>query len=127
MPYQVYMPVVEGEAPGRNTIPNPTGHANGTAMVVKDGLYVISEGVAGGNVTGPSSSVSGHIAVFDNTSGTLLRDGGTLFQLLATFMTPGSLLYKNNLGAVVTLPAGNPGEMLTMGTDGLPAWAPSQP
>lgn len=292
MPYQVFMPVVEGEAPGRNTIPNPTGHANGTAMVVKDGVYVSSltpplegsgssgtialwgedntltesiliqsealvtvdgtlfantdvrsigdihaggvlisdsdvlaqsglifgrtvqassEGVvflnddevnsvilkcnpsldssyaltlplglpvgeyqflrsdpfgnlsfaAGntGDVTGPAAPVvAGNIALWSGTSGTQIRDSGTTIpivnattpadpyfimsispsgtvytimgigEILAQFMeSPGSILYKNALGNVVSLPPGNPGEMLTMGTDGMPAWAPSQP
>lgn len=39
-----------------------------------------------GNVTGPGSSVTGHIATFGDTSGTLLADGGAL----ATIATSGS-------------------------------------
>lgn len=34
--------------------------------------------VGPGNVTGPASSVVGNLALFDNTSGTLLKDGGAL-------------------------------------------------
>jgi len=43
-------------------------------------------GTGSGNVTGPGSSTSGHFATFNNTSGTLLADGGAL----ATVATSGS-------------------------------------
>jgi hypothetical protein len=41
-----------------------------------DGSWATPSG--GGNVAGPGSSTVGHVALFNNTSGTLLSDGGAL-------------------------------------------------
>lgn len=37
-----------------------------------------ASGSGAGNVTGPASSTVGHLALYDNTSGTLLKDGGAI-------------------------------------------------
>lgn len=48
-------------------------------MLYFDGYPVTSSNGAGtGNVTGPLTSVVGHVAVFDNITGSSLRDGGVL-------------------------------------------------
>ena len=45
-----------------------------------------ASGSGSGNVTGPASSVANHIALFDNTSGTLLKDGGALSSFGASLV-----------------------------------------
>lgn len=58
-----------------------------TTVTVGSGLNLSSGTLtatgAGGNVTGPGSSVTGHVATFANTSGQLLSDGGVLGTMAA--------------------------------------------
>lgn len=52
--------------------------------IAGDGTISVTGG--GGNVTGPGTSAVNNVALFNNTTGTLLKDGGTL----ATVATSGS-------------------------------------
>ena len=45
-----------------------------TNFLREDGMFTTPAG--GGDVVGPASAVDGHMAVFDTTTGKLLRDGG---------------------------------------------------
>jgi hypothetical protein len=47
-----------------------------------DGTWATPAG--GGNVSGPGSSVAGHVALFNNTSGTVLSDSGVALGSIAT-------------------------------------------
>ena len=52
---------------------------NGNALVWDNasGKFVLtSAGGSAGGVVGPASALDGHLAVFDSTSGKLLKDGG---------------------------------------------------
>jgi len=55
-----------------------------------DGTWAVPSG--GGNVVGPGSSTAGHVALFNNTTGTLLSDGGVyvtdVFGTVASSSTP---------------------------------------
>jgi hypothetical protein len=51
-----------------------------------DGTWATPAG--SGNVTGPSSAVSGDIATFSGTSGTVIQDTGTQFSALAPLASP---------------------------------------
>ena len=52
-----------------------------TGLVTGDQVYdYVQENIAGA-VSGPSSSVNGHLAVFDGTSGKVLKDGGIVPDL----------------------------------------------
>lgn len=95
-----------------------------TITVQADGTISAPSG-GGGNVTGPGSSTVGHIALFDNTTGTLLSDGAIASTALATLTGAQTLTNKvincaNNtctvrLGSDVsgTLPVANGGTGIT--------------
>jgi hypothetical protein len=50
--------------------------ATATTAWFGDGTWKTPAG--GGNVTGPASSIAGHLATFNGTSGTVIQDGGPL-------------------------------------------------
>lgn len=51
--------------------------SDGTSYVRKNAAWVAeASGGGSGDVVGPASAVSGHLAVFDGTTGKLLKDGG---------------------------------------------------
>lgn len=56
-------------------------------------------GSGSGNVNGPASATSGNLAVWDGTTGTLLKDGGTL----TTSLVPeGTALYHTNARTIAS-------------------------
>lgn len=82
MPYQVFMPVSAGtESSSVNILPNPTGKDNGSVMVVRNGAYSIGGVAPSGDVVGPTTSVQGHIATFNNSTGTLMADSNVPFPI----------------------------------------------
>lgn len=66
---------------------NFAGSLNGWAGNGADGLLrhlIRLAAGTGGNVVGPGSSVAGHVATFNSTTGLLLADGGIALSALAT-------------------------------------------
>jgi len=49
-----------------------------------DGSLTLSSTAGGGNVVGPASAVDERIAVYDGTTGKIIKDGGTIISDLAT-------------------------------------------
>lgn len=88
------------QSPGDNT-------TNGATTAFVQAAIAAS---GGGNVTGPGSSVSGNLASFNGTGGTLLQDAGIAysegtFTPTMSFATPGtsSFSYSNQIGQYVKI------------------------
>jgi hypothetical protein len=90
---------VPGTMPGSVTVEEVDGTPSVAASKIKlpngsvtdngDGSVTIS--IAGsGDVSGPSSAVDGHLAVFDGASGKVLKDGGVVPTLLPLDVPPSS-------------------------------------
>ena len=81
---------------------------NGTYLGVSGGVLAFSTPSGVGNVTGPGSSVSGNLASFSGTSGTVIQDTGVAAaSLFANPMTTlGDTIYENGTPAATRL-AGN--------------------
>lgn len=86
-----------------------------------------------GVVTGPTSSTDGYFAIWDGTTGQLLKDGagapGTMayetatdYLALSTFTAAGQILYSTGSGAVAVLASGTSGDLLMSGGTGAPSW-----
>lgn len=57
---------------------------NGNSLLGSGDLVISGGGGGSGDVIGPASSVNNSIAVFDGTTGKLIKDGGALISSLAT-------------------------------------------
>ena len=75
------LPIATESAPG-------LAQADGTTITSIDGVFSAVNG-GSGNVTGPSSASVGHLAVFSNTDGKQIEDGGAIPT--AAFAAPGIL------------------------------------
>jgi len=64
-----------------------------------------------GDVNGPASAVSGNVAVFDGTTGKLIKDGG----LVAGTVTSVSVTTANGVSGSVATPTTTPAITLTLG------------
>lgn len=100
-------------------ITSATGTPSGTTFFRGDNSWATPAGA--GNVTGPGSAVSGNIATYNGTSGTLIQDGGATIASLApaglgavitTNNSPSTTDWKacktltvNNSGLTITVPA----------------------
>ncbi|HET8744312.1 MAG TPA: hypothetical protein VFM98_01815 [Ramlibacter sp.] len=119
---------------------------NGSS-ILGAGNLVVGGGGGSGDVVGPASATDGNIALFDGTTGKLLKDGSftasrilgratagagaieelTLSQLLdfVGSAANGDILIRSG-GAWTRLAVGADGEVLTVAS-GLPSWAASVP
>lgn len=91
---------------------SPSAPVDGDVWITTTGLYAQIAGatigpIRNGNVAGPNVSVVGHIAIFGNTTGSLISDGGTFaalmnaaFSTLPTAPTPGTPGLWNNSGYI---------------------------
>lgn len=85
--------------------------------------------VAGaGDVVGPASSTNNAFAVFDGTTGKLIKDGGTVVAATAggtgqSSYTTGDLLYASSSTALSKLSAGVAGYVLTSAGAAPPTWS----
>lgn len=127
----------------------PFANSNFSATNVEDAIIEASGGGAGsGDVVGPASSTNNVVAVFDGTTGKLLKDGATYsgqtsITTLGTVATGtwnataisavnggtgqtgyavGDLLYASSTTALSKLTAGTNGHVLTLAA-GVPIWA----
>lgn len=132
---------------GSNILPYPVGATPKNAIVVNstsDG-YELSPHIPGdGDVNGPEgATVIGNIVTWADEVGVEIADSGLSFpsvdgvfirkttdgipSLVSIPMLKGSILYATEDNEIATLLPAAAGWMLTMGDDGLPAWAPSTP
>jgi hypothetical protein len=58
----------------------------------------IGAGVGDGDASGPASSVDGHVALFDSTTGKLLKDGGVAIMANGATITPSAAPATNEAG-----------------------------
>ncbi len=58
----------------------------------------IGAGTGGGDASGPASSVDGHVALFDSTTGKLLKDGGVANMANGGVITPTATPAVNEIG-----------------------------
>ena len=85
--------------------------------------------VAGsGDVVGPASATNNAFAVFDGTTGKLIKDGGTVVPATAggtgqSSYTAGDLLYASSSTALSKLAAGTAGYVLTSAGASAPVWS----
>lgn len=127
------------------------GGASGVAVEVGDWLLCNTDSSAAGDqatvganwdivqtnidgaVIGPTSATDGYFAIWDGTTGTLLKDGagapGTMayetatnYLALSTFTAIGQILYSTGSGAVAVLASGTAGDYLRSGGAAAPTW-----
>lgn len=94
-------------APGNTTgpMPLPAACANGFLGFDSTGLNPLCVvGVGTGNVVGPAPSTVGHVAIFNNTIGTLLADSGLAYTSLATLTGTQTLTNKTLTSPILTTP-----------------------
>ena len=63
-------------------IPHPITTPSTGRLTEPWAMYFSRLGAGSGDVVGPSVGVDGDIALFDGTTGKLIKDGGTLSHLL---------------------------------------------
>lgn len=80
-------------------------------------------GGGSGDVVGPASAIADDIAVFNGTTGKLIKDGGKKISdlLLNPLTTKGDTIYEDATPTPARLPIGNEKQILTV-ESGLPVW-----
>lgn len=106
----------------------PTAPANGSIWVTGAGMFVQVSGatigpIGNSSVGGPGSSTVGHIATWNNTSGSLLADSGTALPAgtIVTTTATQTLTNKSIDASQInsgTLPVNRGGTGITAGTSG---------
>ena len=90
--------------PGYVTLNSYGGAANATLDFIINGTTYAFPGTGNGNVVGPNASVDGDLAVFNGTSGNLLKDGGPPSTAVKTVAGLKALTVNSGLvGAAVSL------------------------
>lgn len=79
-----------------------TGTASSTTFLRGDCAWATPSG--SGNVTGPGSAVSGNIASYNGTTGTIIQDGGVAVSSLATLTGAQTLTNKTLTAPTLTAP-----------------------
>ena len=99
---------------------NPPACLNlGTGLSITTGTLNAS-----GAVAGPGSSTSGDLAVWNNTSGSLLKDvGGSAFLDTLLGSTQGSVAYRNATVWTVLTPSTSGFVLTTQGASANPIWS----
>ena len=107
-----------GTGGGGHTILNPSGIAmiqrtnlefTGTGVTLSDNgittIVTISGGGGSGSVTGPATSTDGHIAVFNGTTGKIIKDGGAVVSTVEnpTFYIGGALIVASGVGPTIVV------------------------
>jgi len=87
---------------------------------------ITGSGLAGGTISGPSSSTVGNLTTWNNTTGTTLADGGVAASNLITAPTAATssnqvTLSDTGTKAIKFLANGSDGQALTL-TSGVPGW-----
>lgn len=82
-----------------------------------DGSWATPSG--GGNVTGPGSSVDGHVAKFNGSSGTVLKDGGAVSPVFDITVAPYSAKCDYGYKGQISMSSGSPNAVTPEG------WSPS--
>jgi len=77
-----YLPSTGRAIVSVTAIPAITGTPSSSTYLRGDGTWTTPSGA--GNVVGPASSVSGHIATFNGTTGTILQDSGITISTVTT-------------------------------------------
>ena len=94
-------------------ITGATGTPSGTTFLRGDNTWATPSG--SGNVTGPGSAVSGNIATYNGTSGTIIQDGGIASSAIVTLTGTQTLTNKT-----LTAPAlGTPTSLTLTNATGL--------
>jgi len=98
-----------------------------------DADWTVVQANIDGAVIGPASSTDGYFAIWDGTTGVLLKDGtgapgsmayetATDYLALSTFTAGGQILYSTGSAAVAVLASGTGGDYLASGGTGAPTW-----
>jgi hypothetical protein len=86
---QAYAPLASPALTGTPTSPTPGTSDSSTKIATTAWVNAQGYGTGSGNVTGPSSSTSGHIATFSGTNGKTIQDSGIAANSLAPLASPG--------------------------------------
>jgi len=94
----------------------------GSGLTISGGTITAAGG--GGSVSGPGSSTSGDLAIWNNTSGTLLKDQSLTATLDAAIgSTQGSIMYRNSTVWTPLTPGTSGYVLTTQGSSANPIWS----
>lgn len=82
-------------------------NASTTQFLRGDGTWATPAGGGSGDVTGPNSSLDGGVALFDGTSGKIIKDGGTLGDVAFISLINNPAVFLSGDGTWLT-PPGTP-------------------